>query len=356
MVKIKIGKKILEQGRINMPYIISEAGVNHEGDIDTAKSMVEEVSKAGGDAIKFQAYKASGLASKQSPAYWDTAKEPTLSQYELFKKYDTFGKDEFEEIADYCRAYRIDFLATPFDIESADYLEPLVPAYKIASADITCMPLIRYIAKKQKPILLSTGAASVEEIHQAINWIHSEGNNEVVLLHCVLNYPTDYKDANLGMIKNMESLFTDQIIGYSDHTMAIHAIDALITAWLLGAKVIEKHYTHNKALKGNDHYHAMDFQDLKAVVRRIERIKNLIGSEKKTFSEKEIKSRQFARRSLVAKKLIPQGKVIQEEDLTWKRPGTGISPRDIDLVIGKKTKRSIKEDEILLWEYIVNGG
>lgn len=352
MIKIKIENRTLIKSKFDLPYLIAEAGVNHEGNLSMAKQMVEEVSKAGGDAIKFQAYKADTLASKHSPAYWDTSKEPTLSQYELFKKHDQFWKKEFEELADYCKAYKIDFLTTPFDLESADFLEPIVPAYKIASADITCMPLVRHIAQKHKPILLSTGAASTEEIREAVSWIQSEGNGDIVLLHCILNYPTAHRDANLWMIKDLERLFPDKIIGYSDHTTSEYAVDVLTTAWLLGAQVIEKHYTHNKKLKGNDHFHAMDINDLKAVKTKMMKIHTLLGNKDKNFLASEEKSRQYARRSLVALRNIEKGETIKEADLTWKRPGTGISPKDIELVIGKKTKRRIENDEILLWDLI----
>jgi len=352
MREIKLGKRVIRRDKFDLPYIIAEAGVNHEGDIERAKQMIEEVAKAGADAIKFQAYKAETLASKYSPAYWDTTKEPTKSQYELFRKYDKFWKNEFEELADYAKYYKVDFLATPFDTESADFLEPLVPAYKIASADITNKPFLKYIVKKEKPIILSTGASTISEIWRAVEWIREEGNDQIILLHCVLNYPTKYENANLGAIKKMKELFSDYIIGYSDHTLPEHVDEVLITAWLLGAQVIEKHYTWNKSLPGNDHYHAMDYHDLKRVIEKMKFIRKIIGEFEKHYLPSEEISRKYARRSLVAKRYIPRGKVIEEEDITWKRPGTGIPPWMIDYVIGGIALEDIKEDEVLTFKKI----
>lgn len=352
MKMIKIGKKVIDKSNFDLPYIIAEIGVNHEGDLEKAKEMIEEVAKAGGDAVKFQVYKAETLASKYSPAYWDTSKESTKSQYELFKKYDKFWKKEFEELTDYAKSYKIDFLATPFDIESADFIENLVPAYKIASADITNKPFIKHIAKKGKPIILSTGASTISEIWGAIQWIREEGNDKIIPLHCVLNYPTEYEEANLGAIKKIEELFPDYIIGYSDHTLPEYVDYVLITAWLLGAQVIEKHYTWNKNLPGNDHYHSIDYQDLKMIIEKMKFIKKIIGKFEKHYLPSEEIARTYARRSLVAKKFIPKGKVIDKEDITWKRPGTGISPSMIDVIVGGVALDDIEEDEILTFDKI----
>lgn len=351
MKKIKINH-FKGSNHLETPYIISEVGVNHENDLDKAKQMIREVSKAGGDAVKFQAYKAKILTSKYAPAYWDIEREKTKTQYELFKKYDKFWKSEFEELADYSKEYKVDFIATPFDIESVDFLEPLVPLYKISSSDITNKPFLEYIAEKEKPIILSTGASTISEIWKAIEWIKIKGNNQIILLHCVLNYPTNYNDANLGMIKHMKEIFPDFIIGYSDHTLPANMDDVLITAWHLGAKVIEKHYTWNKNLQRNDHYHAMDYDHLKNFIEKIKFNKSILGQFKKTYSESEENSRKYARRSLVAKNQIPKGKIIDENDITWKRPGTGIPPWMIDLVIGGMALDNIKEDEILKFKKV----
>lgn len=351
MEKVKIGKTTLDRSEFRVPYLIAEAGVNHGGDIDIAKQMVEEVAKAGGNAIKFQAYKADTLASKCSPAYWDTSKEFELSQYALFKKYDKFEEDDFEELSDFAKKCNIDFLATPFDNKSADFLEQIVTAYKVASADITNKPFLKYVAKKGKPIILSTGASTISEIWRAIEWIEEESNKEIILLHCVLNYPTEYENANLGMIVNMKNVFP-YIIGYSDHTMARHVNNVLITAWLLGSQVIEKHYTWNKKLEGNDHYHSMDFSDLNSLINDIKFIRTIIGSFKKQYLFTENESRKFARRSLVANQSIPKGAIISENMLISKRPGTGIPPYMLDLITGLVASKNIHKDEILSFESV----
>ncbi|GAB6190219.1 N-acetylneuraminate synthase family protein [Marinitoga arctica] len=345
---IKIGKRILYKTKpFDKPYIIAEAGVNHEGDIEKAKLMIKQAAEAGADAIKFQTYKAEKLASKYSPSYWDTTKENTKNQYELFKKYDKFWKNEYELLAEYSEKCGIDFMSTPFDFESADFLDPLIPAYKIASADITNIPFLKYIAKKEKPILLSTGASSISEIWKAVETIKNEGNDNIILLHCVLNYPTNLENANIGMIKDMNEKFPDYIIGYSDHTLPNGMKDVLTAAWLMGAQVIEKHFTFDKSLPGNDHYHAMDKTDLKQFVEHISNLQKIIGKTKKDYLESEIPARNNARRSLIAAKFIPKGKVITKEDIDIKRPGIGVPPELYDKVIGSISTRDINEDEII---------
>ena len=347
MRKVRIGSRVISRDVFDMPYFIAEAGVNHEGDIEKAKLMIDQAAEAGADAIKFQTYKAHKLASRYSPAYWDQNAEPTPTQYELFKKYDAFGEREYRILQSYALSRGIDFLSTPFDFESVDLLEPLVPAYKIASADITNYPLLEYVAKKQKPIILSTGASSVWEIFKAVDVIVKAGNREIILLHCILNYPPPLERANLGMIKHMVELFPDFIVGYSDHTLPEYATEVLTSAWLLGAQVIEKHFTYDKTLPGNDHYHSLDADDLASVIRFFKTIKIAIGSFRKDYLPEENISRMNARRSLVAKRFIKSGERIHEEDIAIKRPGTGIPPEFINLVIGGVALKDIHEDEIL---------
>ncbi len=333
---------------IKKPYLIAEAGVNHECDIDIAKRLITEAAEGGADAIKFQTYKASSLASKNSPAYWDTSKEPTVSQYKLFKKYDAFWKSEYEILKVECDKVGIDFLSTPFDEESAIFLNDMMEAFKISSSDITNKPFIKLIASFNKPIILSTGASNIEEIQDAINWA---GNTPLALLHCILNYPTPCANANIGMILDLKSKFPLLPIGYSDHTLPKDMI-SLEIATLLGADILEKHFTHDKSLPGNDHYHAMDKEDLKYFLTRMHRVYELVGEETKKALSEEEPARLNARRSLVAKKTINQGSKITNTDLTYKRPAHGISPKYIDNVVGKTAKENIKEDLVLTWEMI----
>jgi len=310
------------ENRVYNPYIIAEVGVNHEGSMELAKRLVDEAKEGGADAVKFQSYKAHTLASKNSPAYWDTTKEPTTSQYELFKKHDSFWKDEMQELKEYCDRVDIEFMSTPFDIESANFLNEMMDVYKISSSDLTNKPFIEYICKFNKPIILSTGASNLHEIQEAVSWIEKYGN-PLALLHCVLNYPTPDENANLGMILGLKRAFPDKIIGYSDHTL------------------------------GNDHYHAMDKEDLKLLRKNLEKTFKILGSFKVEALEDEEPARQNARRSLVAKRFISKGKVIETDDLTFKRPAHGVSPKFIDEIVGKRAKGDIEEDTVLQWGMLI---
>lgn len=333
--------------RIKRPFIIAEAGVNHEGSMDLAKRLIYEAKEGGADAIKFQTYKANTIASKDSPYYWDITKEPTKSQYELFKKYDKFWKSEYEELKKYCDEMDIEFMSTPFDVESAKFLNDLMSVFKISSSDITNLPFIELQCSFGKPIILSTGASYLWEVQRAVDVIE-KSRNPLCLMHCVLNYPTPNKNANLGMIWDLKSKFPNHVIGYSDHTLP-QDMSIVLNAVLLGASVIEKHFTHDKTLIGNDHYHAMDKEDLKFFWRKWEQLNELLGSFDLTSLPDEEPARRNARRSLIAAKQIPSGKIIDESDLTWKRPAHGISPIDIKTLIGKKSIVQIEEDEILKW-------
>ncbi len=256
--------------------IIAEAGVNHEGSIDLAKRLIDEACEGGADAVKFQTYKAEKLASRDSPYYWDINKETTRSQYELFKKYDKFWKKEYEDLKVHCDKAGIEFLSTPFDITSLDFLNDLMDVIKISSSDLNNLPFIKKILTYQKPILLSTGASFVWEIQRTIDMIR-KADVKYCLLHCVLNYPTEMENANLGMISTLKSTFPDAVLGYSDHTLPEN-IDVITTSYILGSRIIEKHFTFDKSLPGNDHYHAMDKNDLKKIVEAIEHTRKILGS------------------------------------------------------------------------------
>lgn len=332
---------------LQKPYIIAEAGVNHEGDMGLAKRLIDEAREGGADAVKFQAYKADTIASKHSPAYWDLSKEPTASQHELFQKYDKFWKPEFEELKRHCDEVGIAFLSTPFDVESATFLNDLVDAFKISSSDITNKPFIQHICQMGKPIILSTGGSDLSEIQEAKGWVDAH-NVPLALLHCVLNYPTQDKDAHLGMIKGLQAAFPDTLIGYSDHTLP-KDMQTLLVAALLGARIIEKHFTHDKNLPGNDHYHAMDKADLKRFRQGLDKVWTLLGQFEVAALPEEEPARKHARRSLVARRHIVKGGVITLDDLTWKRPAHGISPKHIDQVAGRVAAQDIDEDAILIW-------
>ena len=351
MKNIKLGNSVINEN--SRPYIIAEIGVNHEGSLEKAKKLIELSAEGGASAAKFQTYKADKLASKNSPAYWDINKEPTESQHKLFKKYDAFNENDYVKLYDHCNKHKIDFLSTPFDDDSLDFLDPILPFFKIASADLTNLPFLRKVASKSKPVLLSTGASNLSEINTAVNELEKFGCNEVVLLHCILNYPTEYKNANLRMIKSLSSAFPDKMIGYSDHTLPDKNMSSLITSYLLGAMIIEKHFTDDKSLPGNDHYHAMDINDLVNLNKLIDSLNISLGSHniKKPIKSEHI-SRKNARRSVVVRKKILEGAIILENDITYKRPGTGISPLFWDEIIGLKVNKDLDEDHILQWSDI----
>lgn len=333
---------------LHPPYIIAEAGVNHEGSMDLAHRLIDEAQEGGAHAIKFQTYKAHTIASKDSPSYWDTSKESTTSQFELFKKYDSFWKKEYVALKEHCIKMEIEFLSTPFDIESATFLNDLMDVFKISSSDITNLPFIEYICQFGKPIILSTGASYLWEVQQAVEVISKYGL-PVCLMHCILNYPTTDENANLGMIIDLIQKFPDTVPGYSDHTLP-NEMDTLQIANLLGAAVLEKHFTHDKTLPGNDHYHAMDKEDLKFFLNKMDLVYSLVGDRKKHPLESEEISRLNARRSLVAQKAIAKGEKVMADSLTWKRPASGISPKEIDHLVGKTALEDIAEDTILHWK------
>lgn len=329
------------------PLIIAEVGVNHEGSMDLARRLIDEARAAGAHAVKFQTYKAETLASRHSPAYWDTTKETCTSQYELFRRHDKFWKEEFEELKRYCDDVGIEFMSTPFDLESADFLSDLMDVFKISSSDITNKPFIRFLSTFGKPIILSTGASELYEVMEAVSWIQ-EFRVPLALMHCVLNYPTQEENAGLGMITTLRRTFPDLVIGYSDHTLP-GDMRVLETATLLGARILEKHFTHDKTLPGNDHYHAMDMDDLMAFKANFSRLRLLLGGREVTSLPSEAPARANARRSLVAARDIPAGAALSLADITWKRPAHGISPRHFEEVMGMKARADIEEDTVLQW-------
>ena len=345
---------------MNKPYVIAEMGVNFYdtarvmgiSPLDAAKLYIDKAAEVGIDCAKFQSYKAGTIVSKNSPAYWDTTKEPTKSQYELFLKHDSFGEEEYRELSDYTHAKGMDFTSTPFDYASADYLEELIDFYKISSSDLSNLPFIRHIGSKGKPVYISVGAAYLSEVDEAIRALKESGCKDIVVFHCVLSYPTAPKNANLRVIETLKKDFTDVRVGFSDHVAPDDTMMTLATAYLLGAEVIEKHFTLDKMLPGNDHYHAGDPEDFKKAIANFKWIDTVLGSAEKTVFDCEIVPRREARRSLVLTRDMKVGEVIKVEDLMPKRPGTGISPEYVEIVLGRKVTRDLEEDTILTWDMV----
>lgn len=346
--------------RGTVPYLIAEMGVNFydtarvEGvaPMEAAKRYIDGAAEAGCDCAKFQSYKAGTIVSRNSPAYWDTAKEPTKTQYELFRKHDSFGEAEFAELCDYTHSKGMDFTSTPFDYASADYLEKYVDFYKVSSSDVSNLPFIEHIGSKGKPVAISAGASYLSEVDEAVRALRRSGCPDVAVLHCVLSYPTDPSDANLRVIETLAKAFPGLKVGYSDHVAPDPSMQTLSTAYLLGARVIEKHFTLDKSLPGNDHYHSGDAEDFRRAVANFRLIDRVLGSAEKTVLACEEVPRREARRSLVLTRDVKAGEVILPEDLMPKRPGTGIPPRFADVVVGRAAREDLPEDTVLTWDMV----
>ena len=344
-MKYNIGKRI---GEGKSCFIIAEAGVNHNGTLELAKKLVDVAKEAGADAVKFQTFKAENVVIKKAEKaeYQKTTKEE--SQYELIKKLE-LSEYDFMELADYAKKTGIIFLSSPFDKGSVDLLDKMnVPAFKIASGEITNFTLLKHIAKKEKPIILSTGMATLGEIEEALKIIRTEAVENIVLLQCVSNYPAKIEDVNLRAMETLKYAF-NLPMGFSDHTLGI---TASIAAVALGACVIEKHFTLDKNLPGPDHKASLEPNELKELVKAIRDVEKSLGDglKRPTKTEEEIK--RVARRSIVAKVDIQKGTIITEDMLDLKRPGTGIVPKYMEMIIGKRAKVDIKKEDLITWGVI----
>ena len=346
-MKIRIEDKLI--GEEEPCFIIAEAGVNHNGSVELAKKLIDAAKDAGADAVKFQTFKTENVVVKDAQKA-EYQKETTGegSQYEMIKKLE-LAEEDFRELADYAKEKDIMFLSSPFDKESVDLLHELdVPAFKVGSGEITNLPLLRYIAKKGKPIILSTGMSTLGEIEEALDVIRSEGVEDIILLHCVSNYPARIEDVNLRAMGTLKQAFKLPV-GFSDHTLGI---TAPIAAVALGACVIEKHFTLDRNLPGPDHKASLEPDELKEMVKDIREVEKALGNgiKKPTKEEEEVK--KVARKSIVAKVDISKGAIITEEMLDVKRPGTGIEPKYLKFIIGRKTKEDIKKDDVIRFEMI----
>lgn len=334
-MKIRIANKFV--GDNSPVFIVAEAGINHNGSISIAKKIILEAANAGADAIKFQTFKASDLASKKS------------KYYNIFRNLE-LDADEFDELSDYAKSRDIIFLSTPFSEDAVDLLFTInVPAFKIASGDLTNIPLIRYAASKMKPMIISTGMGTMKEIESAVKAIKSKGNNKVILLHSVASYPTPLNEANLLSIKQISKKFPYPV-GYSDNgkDMTVPLI-----AVACGAKMIEKHFTINHKLKGPDQKLSADPMQFKNIINDIRNVEKMLGDGKKKCQRSELKNRIYVRRSIIAKSFIEKGTTIKQDMLTLKRPATGIEPKYFHKIIGRKTSKSIPMDHPIKWEYLM---
>ncbi len=329
---------------MNKVLIIAEAGVNHNGSLDIAKKLVEVAKDAGADIVKFQTAKLDSLVSK-SAHMADYQKKNTgveISQKDMLSKL-LLNFDDFIKLSQYCKDIGILFLSTPFDIESIRFLSDLQNIWKIPSGEITNYPYLVEIGKTRKKVILSTGMAEMNEIHAAIDVLEKNGTTDITLLHCTTEYPAPIENVNLNVMKTMRTSF-GYPVGYSDHTQGIE-VD--LAAVALGATIIEKHFTLDRNLPGPDHKASLEPDELKAMVDGIRKIELALGSNEKKPSEAELKNRLVARKSIVAKTSIKAGEILTDNNITTKRPGSGINPMMWNDVIGSRAIRDFEEDELI---------
>ncbi len=345
MVKIKINNKFI--GNDFPCYTIAEAGANHDGTLDKALRLIDAAVEAQADSIKFQTYKASSLTTKTAPKYWiDENQEET--QFDVFKKLDSLTDDQWKEIFEYANKKNITCFSTPFDEKSVDLLYSIgVPAFKIASADITHLPLIKYVANKKLPVFLSTGMASNDEIDQAVSVIEDSGNHQIVIMHCITSYPTKPEDANLEMIQELYRRYPNHVIGYSDHTLGT---TVAVCSTFYGAKCIEKHFTYDNNLQTSpDHRLSLDINEFNKLVNRLKIVQVSRGESIRKSFDSEAEAIKYARRSVVTNTFIKKDTKITKDMLSIKRPATGIYPKYLDDVIGSIAVKDIEEDTPIQW-------
>jgi len=338
---ICIDNHFIENG--NPTFIIAEVGVNHNGDINTAKKLIDAAVYAGADAVKFQTFKSENLVTEYADMaeYQKNNTGREYTQFNMLKRLELSFPD-FMELKEYCKINDIIFLSTPFDCESADFLNKIgIDAFKISSGDLTNIPFLEHIAKYNKPIILSCGMANLSDIEDAVFAIKQHNNDKIILLHCTSNYPADTDDVNLLAIDTIRSAFK-VITGYSDHTQGI-TIPLIATA--RRAAVIEKHLTLDKDMEGPDHSASLEPFEFKFMVEKIREIERALGDGIKMCRESEIDTMKAARKSIVASRNIKAGEVITFNDLCFKRPGTGIMPKFYKEIIGKKARKDINKDE-----------
>jgi sialic acid synthase SpsE len=332
-------------------YVIAEAGVNHNCDVQLGYKLIETAGAAGADAIKFQSYTASKLATRVAPRYWVEPADPRGTQWDTFDKLDKLEGRDFKSLLGHARHVGLTAFSTPFDDEAVDFLASLdVPAFKIASADLTCHGLIDRAARVGKPMLLSTGTSTLAEVEEALEVCRRAGNEEVALLHCTLKYPCPPEAINLRMMEHLMRAFPGVPVGLSDHSLGTSVPQAAVA---LGACVIEKHYTVDKRLPGSpDHHLSVDPAEMRVMVDGIRTVEKALGKAEKGLEPMEKDAYLYARRSVTSKVKIPRGSAITREMLTYKRPGTGISPRHLDMVVGRVARQDIPEDTTITWEMV----
>ncbi|MEX2656053.1 MAG: N-acetylneuraminate synthase family protein [Balneolales bacterium] len=331
-------------------YIIAEAGVNHNGKLDIALELVRKAKEIGADCIKFQTFKADAVITKDAPKaeYQLKVTDQAESQYEMLKSLE-LGFDDYQTILEECDRVGIDFLSTPYNKVDVDFLFKLgVKAFKIASGQLVELDFLNYVASKNLPIILSTGMGKLSEASKAIEIIRETGNEEIVLLQCVTNYPADIKDVNLKAMTAMGNAL-DVLYGYSDHVPMNYAAYASVA---LGASVVEKHFTLDTKMKGPDHSSSLDYNDFQELIRGIRAVESSLGSSFKKPSDVELKNSKGMRRSIVFKDDLPEGTVLDKNHFTFKRPSIGLKPELLNYFIGKVTATNVAKDTFLGFHHI----
>lgn len=345
---IQLGSRVIHAD--SPCFVIAEAGVNHNGDPERALELVRIAARAGADAVKFQTFRSDEIVSPQAPKakYQQSATAKNESQLDMLRRLE-LSPSVHEKLMTLCRELGLLFLSTPFDSQSADYLDAAgMPAFKIASGEITNLALLKHIAGMQKPMLLSTGMSYLEEVDLAVRTIFAAGNRQLALLHCVSCYPAAPEEVNLKAMDTLAQKF-GLPVGYSDHTLGI---DIALAAVARGACVIEKHFTLSRDLPGPDHAASLEPEELTRMVTQIRRVQSALGSAEKCPAPREEEMRAIARRSLMAAVPLHEGTLLTAQMLTAKRPGTGISPARIAEVVGKVIRQDVPPGTPITWDML----
>ncbi len=331
-------------------FIIAEAGVNHNGSIDLALQLVNTAKACGADAVKFQSFRADRIVTRSAAkaVYQERTTSDTETHFEMLKRLE-LSADAHRSLIHHCREVRIEFLSSPFDEESVDLLDAMgVSQFKVPSGEITNLRLLQHIARKKRAVIVSTGMATLGDVEEAVHALRAAGAPQITLLHCVTEYPAPYGEINLRAMLTLKAAF-GLPVGYSDHT---DGIEVAIGAVAMGAEVIEKHFTLDRALPGPDQRASLEPAEFKRMVAAIRNVESALGNGVKAPAPCERQNMLVARKSVVAARDLPVGHQLGAEDLTIKRPGTGIAPKFLQALVGHTLRAKVEEDEVISWNHL----
>ncbi|MGC2331995.1 MAG: N-acetylneuraminate synthase [Candidatus Acidiferrales bacterium] len=331
-------------------FVIAEAGVNHNGSIESALQLVDAAKASGADAVKFQTFRADLLATRSAhkAAYQERTTAHAESQFEMLRRLE-LDAAAHQQLINHCRQIGIQFLSSPFDAQSADLLDTMnVPLFKVPSGEITNLPFLELLARKHRPLILSTGMSTLGEVEEAVHVLQAAGAKQLTLLHCVTEYPAPYAEVNLRAMQTLKSAF-GLPVGYSDHTPGI---EIAVAAVALGAEVIEKHFTLDRSLPGPDHAASLEPVELQQMVAAIRHVEVALGTGIKSPAPCELPNMEVARKSVVAARALPAGHQLETGDLGIKRPGSGLAPKLLPALIGRTLRASLAKDEIISWNHL----